>query len=134
MAGKPFRAAIAPSDRVDVYLPEPGGAAAKTLSDHDLLRLVKMRRELGAVDIMVKVYARPTEPDAAAAPPAHSKAWRPLRSARRRITAHSALNAVLFIEKAAAGNLVAGLHFAAPQAWLENFEQQILLKEGHPAT
>jgi hypothetical protein len=85
-------------------------AKHQELSPRDRRRLVLMRREAGAVEILFTVSARPARANAR---------WRPIHSATRIYRSHSALNAEQIIN----GGPMAGRHFAATTAILELYEQ-----------
>lgn len=93
----------APSDRVEFN-------KSLKLTEHDRGRLVKLRQQTGALEISTRVYVRPAGTE---------KPYQRLSSATRTVVVHSALNAEQIIN----GGPVAGLHFTAPEAILEAYEQ-----------
>ncbi len=105
-----------PSDHVDVLATGPDRLAVK-----DRRRLILMRRDAGAVDIRITVHARPSGRNAS---------WQPIKSATRKYTAHSGMNAELLAMGAAPP--AGGTSFVAPRDILEFYEREELTKGDTP--
>lgn len=93
-----------PSDRVVQ-------TKAAALSEHDRRRLIKIRQQYGAIELSIRVYARPA---------GTSRTFNRINSATKSVTVYSAMNA----EQVINGGPIAGLNFAATVDLLELYETE----------